>query len=278
MEGITLQEHFAPLEDPRVERTKRHQLLAIITIAFCAVICGADTWMDVEEFGHAKRVWLETFLELPNGIPSHDTFGRVFARLDPEQFQACFLSWVQAITPVLPAQQIAIDGKTARRSHDRGVGKAAIQMVSAWALETHLVLAQRHVKEHSNEQTALPMLLEQLELAGCMADASMPWAACPRLQRRSKRRMGSMCWRSKPTREPCIKTWWTCLMMCEQPGLLTLSMTRTRRWRKDMDASNDASIGPSPIPLASPISMPSKPGRGCAVLVWSKLNVALVGR
>ena len=120
MEGITLQEHFATLEDPRVERTKRHQLLAIITMALCAVICGADTWVDVEEFGHAKRAWLETFLELPNGIPSHDTFGRVFGRLDPAQFQACFLSWVQAINTVLPAQQIAIDGKTARRSHDHG--------------------------------------------------------------------------------------------------------------------------------------------------------------
>jgi hypothetical protein len=103
MEGMTLQEHFATLIDPRVERTKRHQLLAIITIALCAVICGADTWVDIEEFGYAKRAWLETFLDLPNGIPSHDTFGRVFARLDPEQFQACFLSWVQAINTVLPA-------------------------------------------------------------------------------------------------------------------------------------------------------------------------------
>jgi predicted transposase YbfD/YdcC len=168
MEGITLQEHFATLEDPRVERTKHHQLLAIITIALCAVICGADTWVDVEEFGHAKRAWFETFLELPNGIPSHDTFGRVFARLAPEQFQACFFTWVQAINTVLPTQQIAIDGKTARRSHDRTRGKAAIQTVSAWATQTHLVLAQRHVKEHSNEQTALPLLLEQLELAGCI--------------------------------------------------------------------------------------------------------------
>jgi predicted transposase YbfD/YdcC len=168
MEGITLYEHFATLEDPRVERTKHHQLLAIITIALCAVICGADTWVDREEFGKAKRAWFETFLELPNGIPSHDTFGRVFARLDPEQFQACFLSWVQAINTVVPAQQIAIDGKTARRSHNRAAGKAAIQMVSAWASETHLVLAQRHVDEHSNEQTALPRLLEQLDLAGCI--------------------------------------------------------------------------------------------------------------
>src|SRR5256884_3324901 len=90
MEGMSLQEHFATLEDPRVERTKRHQFLTIITIAFCAVICGADTWVDVEEFGHAKRAWLETFLDLPNGIPSHETFGRVFARLDPEQGHRVF--------------------------------------------------------------------------------------------------------------------------------------------------------------------------------------------
>jgi predicted transposase YbfD/YdcC len=132
------------------------------------VICGADTWVDVEEFGKSKRGWLETFLELPNGIPSHDTFGRVFARLKPEQFQACFLSWVQAINKVLPSQQIAIDGKTARRSHERAEGKAAIQMVSAWAEARHLILAQRHVAEHSNEKTALPFLLKQLDLAGCI--------------------------------------------------------------------------------------------------------------
>jgi DDE_Tnp_1-associated len=147
MEGITLQEHFTTLEDPRVERTKRHQRLSIITIALCAVICGADTWVDVEEFGKAKRAWFETFLDLPNGIPSHDPFGRVFARLDPEQFHACFLRWVQAINTLLLSQQIAIDGKTARRSHDRGVGKAAHHLESAWASSTHLVLAQRHVKE-----------------------------------------------------------------------------------------------------------------------------------
>ena len=161
MEGITLQEHFATLEDPRVERTKQHQLLSIITIALCAVICGADDWVAREEFGQAKRAWLETVLDLPNGIPSHDTFGRVFARLDPEQFQACFLRWVQAIHTVLPSQQIAIDGTTARRSHERAAGKAAIQMVSAWAEARHLVLAQRHVAAHSNEKTALPFLLEQ---------------------------------------------------------------------------------------------------------------------
>src|SRR5437660_5171034 len=113
-----------------------------MTIALCAGFCGADTWVDIGEFGYSKRAWLETFLDLPNGIPSHDTFGRVFARLDPEQFQACFLSWVQAINAVLPTQQIAIDGKTARRSHQRAEGKAAMQMVSAWASASTLVLGK----------------------------------------------------------------------------------------------------------------------------------------
>ena len=191
MEGITLQEHFATLEDPRVERTKRHQLLAIITIALCAVICGADTWVDVEEFGKSKRAWLEAFLELPNGIPSHDTFGRVFARLNPEQFQACFLSWVQAINSVLPSQQIAIDGKTARRSHERAKGKAAMQMVSAWARARHLVLAQRHVEAHSNEKTALPILLEQLEVAGCIV--SIDAMDChPKIAKQIKANQGTL--------------------------------------------------------------------------------------
>jgi hypothetical protein len=160
---------------------------------------------------------LETFLELPNGIPSHDTFGCVFARLDPERFQACFLSWVQAINTVLPAKPIAIDGNDEPSSHDRDRGKAAIQMVRAWAAETHLVLAQRHVKEHSNEQTALPRLVEQLELAGCL----------PKIATQIKAQDGITCWRSKATREPCIKTWWTCLPMCWQPGLLSWCMTRT---------------------------------------------------
>jgi predicted transposase YbfD/YdcC len=165
---LTLAEHFASLDDPRVERTKLHPLLSIITIAICAVIGGAESWDDIELFGEAKAAWFATFLDLPHGIPSHDTFNRVFAALDPTQFQACFLRWMQAVAEVLPAQAIALDGKTVRGSHDRANGKQAIHLVSAWATANRLVLAQVKVDEKSNEITALPELLGQLALAGCV--------------------------------------------------------------------------------------------------------------
>src|SRR5918998_873861 len=142
--------HFAALADPRMDRTKQHQLLDIIVIAVCAVICGADTWVEIEEFGNAKRAWFRTFLDLPNGIPSHDTFGRVFAALDPEQVQQCFLAWVQGAATLADTQIVALDGKTLRRSHDRGKGKAAIHMVSAWASAHRVVLGQVKVDEKSN--------------------------------------------------------------------------------------------------------------------------------
>lgn len=163
-----ISEHFSDLEDPRIDRTKRHMLTDIVVIAICAVICGAETWVDVEIFGHAKLKWLKGFLELPNDIPSHDTFGRVFNRLDAEQFQGCFISWIQAVSDLFQGQVVAIDGKTLRRSHDKTIGKGAIQMVSAWALENQLVLGQLKVNKKSNEITAIPQLLEALAIAGCI--------------------------------------------------------------------------------------------------------------
>jgi predicted transposase YbfD/YdcC len=168
MEKPAISEHFADLEDPRIDRTKLHQLFDIIIIAICAVICGADTWVAVEEFGNAKIDWIRTFLELPNGIPSHDTFGRVFALLDPEQFQRCFVSWIQAISQITDGEIVALDGKTLRRSHDGTLGKAAIHMVSAWASANRLVLGQLKVDEKSNEITAIPELLRLLTLKGCI--------------------------------------------------------------------------------------------------------------
>ena len=164
----TIEQHFGDLTDPRVDRTKLHKLLDILVIAICAVIAGADNWEDVEEFGKARLAWFQTFLELPNGIPSHDTFTRVFARLDPEQFQSGFLNWMSAVSTVIGGQVIAIDGKVLRRSHDKGIGQAAIDMVSAWASANHFVLGQVKVDEKSNEITAIPRLLAVLEVAGCI--------------------------------------------------------------------------------------------------------------
>ncbi len=166
--SVAISDHFADLEDPRIDRTKLHQLLDIIIIAICAVICGADTWVDVEEFGNAKIDWFRTFLELPNGIPSHDTFGRVFALLDPDQFRCGFVSWVQGISQITDGEIVALDGKRLRRSHDGTLGKAAIHMVSAWASANRLVLGQLKVDEKSNEITAIPELLRLLTLKGCI--------------------------------------------------------------------------------------------------------------
>jgi predicted transposase YbfD/YdcC len=165
---LVIHQMFADLPDPRVERTKRHQLLDLIAIAVCAVVSGADTWVDVEQWGVAKQDWLATFLDLPGGIPSHDTFGRVFARLDPDAFERGFLAWVQTVLPPPPGEVIAIDGKVLRRSHDRGAGRAAIDLVSAWAEDRRLVLGQQAVDAASNEITAVPALLDLLSLDGAI--------------------------------------------------------------------------------------------------------------
>ncbi len=166
--AASIKQHFGEIKDPRIERTKEHQLLDIIIIAICAVICGADDWVAVENFGRAKLPWLKTFLDLPHGIPSHDTFGRVFMLLDAEQFQKCFLGWIQAVSRVTHGQVIAVDGKQLRRSHDKRLGREAIYMVSAWATVNHVVLGQRKVDAKSNEITAIPKLLDMLALDGCI--------------------------------------------------------------------------------------------------------------
>jgi len=164
----SIPKHFSKVTDPRIDRTKRHQLMDILIIAICAVICGADGWVEVELFGKKKIDWFKTFLDLPHGIPSHDTFGRVFAAINPEEFQAAFLEWVQAINKLLHGQVIAIDGKQLRGSQDSHLGKHAIYLVSAWATENQLVLGQRKVDDKSNEITAIPKLLKLLDLNGCI--------------------------------------------------------------------------------------------------------------
>jgi predicted transposase YbfD/YdcC len=164
----SISEHFATLPDPRRDHLKEHRLVDILTIALCGVICGADGWAAIETFGCEKERWLRTFLALPSGIPSHDTFGRVFARLDPEAFRRCFLTWVRAVVGEPAPQVVAIDGKTLRRSHDRGAGKEALQLVSAWAATSDLVLGQVATDTKSNEITAIPVLLRLLDLEGAV--------------------------------------------------------------------------------------------------------------
>jgi predicted transposase YbfD/YdcC len=157
--------HFRRIPDPRVRRTRRHALVDILVITLCAVICGADDWVSIAHFGRAKRKWFRSFLTLRHGIPSHDTFGRVFAAMDPEAFKTAFLAWVQTVAQLLPGEVIAVDGKTLRRTFDTASTKAAIHMVSAWASTQGLCLGQIQTDAKSNEITAIPKLLEVLALA-----------------------------------------------------------------------------------------------------------------
>jgi predicted transposase YbfD/YdcC len=164
----SLKAHFTTLPDPRAQHSIEHLLIDIVMITICAVICGAESWVEIESYGKAKQEWLETFLELPNGIPSHDTIERVFARLRPEALQQCFLSWVQAVFEITDGQLIAVDGKTLRGSYERGGKQGMIHMVSAWAVQNRIVLGQRKVHEKSNEITAIPELLSVLDLDGAI--------------------------------------------------------------------------------------------------------------
>lgn len=161
--------HFADLPDPRKRPHEcDHLLFDIITIAILAVICGANEVTAIETFGRARQEWLATFLVLPHGIPSHDTFGRVLARLSPHEFERCFRSWVAAVAQLTDGEVVAIDGKTVRRSHARAVGQGALALVSAWAQANRLTLGQYRVAATSNEITAVPELLQLLDVKGCI--------------------------------------------------------------------------------------------------------------
>jgi predicted transposase YbfD/YdcC len=165
---VSLLHHFAELDDPRTDHTKLHGLLDIIAITLCAVVSGCDYWTEIEAYAEEKFDWLATFLDLPNGIPSHDTLGRVFAAMDSAAFQECFLNWMHAVVGASDGKLIAIDGKTLRRSFDTAKGKSAIHLVSAWASENHLLLGQEAVADKSNEITAIPALLKLLDLQGAL--------------------------------------------------------------------------------------------------------------
>jgi predicted transposase YbfD/YdcC len=160
--------YFTRLRDPRRQHLKRHLLIDILVIAICAVIANADDWQQVVTFAKRRRAWLQTFLALPNGIPSHDTFERVFDRLDPQAFQACFRQWVEALARMLGLGHVAIDGKTLRHSGNATKGWRPLHVVSAWASQVQLSFGQVTVDEKSNEITAIPRLLELLDLHGAL--------------------------------------------------------------------------------------------------------------
>jgi len=165
----TILEYFQDLPDPRRETdNKLHLLLDIVVIALCAVIAGCESFAEIEEFGRQKKAWFQRFLALPHGIPSHDTIRRVLSMLDPRKFHDCFVRWVNALHEVTAGEVVNIDGKTVRRSFDRAQGIPALHIVSAWAAENQLVLGQVAVEDKSNEITAIPKLLEILELHGAI--------------------------------------------------------------------------------------------------------------
>jgi predicted transposase YbfD/YdcC len=164
---VSLRQCFSKLTDPR-RRKVVYPLINVVTIAICAVLCGADDFVSIAEFGRAKRKWLSRFLDLSAGIPSHDRFNAILGALNVEEFQKCLLELITTLHEVTEGQVVAIDGKTLRRSFDRASGKSAIHMVSAWASANHITLGQMVVEEKSNEITAIPKLLEILELSGCL--------------------------------------------------------------------------------------------------------------
>jgi predicted transposase YbfD/YdcC len=167
--NASIVEHFQTLEDPRIERTKKHHLLDILVIALCTLLTGGEGFQDMELFGKSKRAWLQTFLALPHGIPSHDTFGRVFARLNPKRFQECFLAWTQAVAQLTKGTLVSLDGKTVKASFDRATASSPLHMLSAWCSEQGgLVIGQITTEEKSNEITAIPDLLQLLAIKGCI--------------------------------------------------------------------------------------------------------------
>lgn len=159
--------YFSSLPDPRIDRTKEHLSEDIIFITIAAVICGAETWNDIENYGKSKESWLRNYLKRHNGIPSHDTFNRFFSALDPDVFEACFLSWIKDLSELTDGDIISIDGKSLRDTRESG-SKRAVHIISAWSDDNELSLGQVKVDEKSNEITAIPKLLEVLALKGCL--------------------------------------------------------------------------------------------------------------
>ena len=161
-------EELLSLPDPRIDRTKKHLVSDIVLLTVCAVLCCAEDWVNIERFGRAKESFFRQFLSLPNGIPSHDTIGRVFSLLDPDAFTRCFASWISKVSELTAGEVVAIDGKTLRRSFDTAAARGPIHMINAWASRTKVSLGQRRSRGKSNEIETIPELLDLLDISGCV--------------------------------------------------------------------------------------------------------------
>jgi hypothetical protein len=260
MSETSISRTFERVSDPRIERTKRHKLIDIITIGLGGTICGGDNWVEIVAWGVAKESWLRTFLELPNGIPSHDTFSDVFGRINPDEFRRCFIEWVQAVHVLTEGQVVAIDGKTLCGSVDKLRGKRAIHMVSAWASQNRLVLGQLKVDAKSNEITAIPEMLTLLDIAGCtvtidamgcqteiaqaIIDAQADYVLAVKKTRDASTKISRVCLRA-------VRKW--PIKMC--PTIMPAP------WKKTRDALKSASAGPLPMRNSWLIGALSMPGR-----------------
>lgn len=209
---IGLIEHFSDCQDPRRELGKDHLLIDIIVIGILAVICGADDFVGMAEFGVDQQTWLRTFLKLPNGIPSHDTFGRVFAQIKPSEFRRCFSNWVRSVADLTGGEVIAIDGKTARRSHNRPLGKGAIELVNAWAQSNRLTLGQVKVADGSNEITAVPELLRLLQIKGCIVTVDAINTQKETVEQIRRQEADPRGGARRGTTGSCTKRWPSCVM------------------------------------------------------------------
>jgi hypothetical protein len=232
-ELLSVAAHFEELEDPRVARTRRHPLVNVVVIGICAVICGAQHFTEMEEFGKKKKAWLARFLDVTNGIPSHDTFNAVFALLKPEQFERCLLSWIMSLVEVTEGQILAIDGKTLRGSYNTGDSRAAIHMVSVWATVNHVSLGSLVVDEKSNEITAIPRLLELIDISGALV--TIDAMGCQKeIARKIVRKGVITSWPSKTTNRSCTRRSVSFSMNNWRRTLPIRRAASTKRRRRDM--------------------------------------------
>ena len=226
-----LSSYFTELKDPRVSRTKKHLLKDILVIAILAVIAGAEGWEDLENYGLSKQQWLEEFLELPHGIPSDDPFRRVFERIDPEALQQSLAKWVQQLIPSLAREIVPIDGKCLRGSYDRNQGLKALHLVTAWAAQQSLVLGQIKVEDHSNEITAIPALLELIDIKGAIVtiDAMGTQTEIVRLIRQKKADYVLTLKNNHPTLHSQVQKWFDAARTNNFEGI---KVSRDRRVEK----------------------------------------------